>query len=529
MDTVSGGCAVDPLHQMASVGRQALTNLTRFADRPAICDGSTSLSYRQLGDMTARLISVLKQAGLRRGNALAILAGNRAEVLAAMLAANLMGMRYTPLHPLAALEDQRFIIADAEIDSLIVDPQKFGARALEIRAGVPHLRHLLTLGPLSGGVDLLEGMRHARPAPLIDESDPQAPAFVIYTGGTTGKSKGALHTHRSIQTATLLMACEWEWPSEIRFLAATPISHAAGGMLRPVMYRGGYTRLLHGFDPEVFCRTIQEERITCTLLVPTILYALIDSPARHRYDLSSLQMIVYGAAPMSPDRLRQAIEVFGPIFVQLYGQTEAPQCIATLRKADHDLTRPERLVSCGLPSAGLDVRLFDSNMKEVPVGSPGEICVRGPLVMEGYWKRPEATAEVFHGGWLHTGDVAVRDNEGYLTIVDRTKDLIITGGVNVYPREVEDALMSHPAVASAAVIGIPDPKWGEAVMAFVVLQKGAAVELDSLRRHVKERKGGPWTPKTIEFVDQLPLTGLGKIDRKALRARFWPSDARQVS
>src|SRR6185312_9746141 len=413
MDTPATRQGSDPLHQMASVGRQALANLSRFADRPAIFDGSTSLSYRQLGAMTARLIAVLKEAGLQRGDALAILAGNRAEVLAAMLATNLMGMRYTPLHPLAALEDQRFILEDAEIDCLIVDPRKFGARALELRTDTGRLRHLLSLGPMVGALDLLEGMRRTQPAPLVDESDPQAPAFVVYTGGTTGKSKGALHTHRSIQTATLLMASEWEWPSEIRFLAATPISHAAGGMLRPVMYRGGYTRLLPGFDPEVFCRTIQEERITCTLLVPTILYALLDSPVRQRYDLSSLQMVVYGATPMPPDRLRQAIGVFGPIFVQLYGQTEAPQCIATLRKADHDLSRPERLVSCGLPSAGLDVRLFDSNMKEVPVGSPGEICVRGPLVMEGYWKRPEATAEVFRGGWLHTGDVATGDNEGY--------------------------------------------------------------------------------------------------------------------
>jgi fatty-acyl-CoA synthase len=329
--------------------------------------------------------------------------------------------------------------------------------------------------------------------------------------------------------ATLLVSAEWEWPAETRFLATTPISHAAGGMLRPVMFRGGYTRLLQGFDPETFCRTVQTERITCALMVPTILYTLLDYPGLRDYDLSSLEMLIYGAAPMLPGRLRQALEVFGPIFVQLYGQTEAPQCIATLRKVDHDVRHPERLASCGLPSAGLDVRLFDAGMNEVPTGMPGEICVRGPLVMEGYWKQPQATAEAFRGGWLHTGDVAIRDRDGFMTIVDRTKDLIISGGVNIYPREVEDALHSHQAVAMAAVIGVPDPKWGEAVTAFVVLKSGVCAAVDELRAHVRDRKGAPWTPKAIHFLERLPLTGLGKIDRKALRAPFWPSSGRQVS
>lgn len=520
---------VDLVYQSASLGRQMLANLARFADRPAISDGSVSWTYRELGAAAGRMIAVLKTLGLRSGDAMAILSGNRAEVLAAMVAANLMGMRYTPLHPLAAAADQTFIIDDAQIDVLIVEPEKFGARALEIRAGAPKLRHLLSLGPLEGALDLLGAASAVTPQPLIDESDPAGLSTVVYTGGTTGRPKGAMHTHRSIQMATLLMSAEWEWPAETRFLASTPISHAAGGMLRPVMYRGGYTRLVQGFDPEVFCRTVQDERITCTLLVPTILYTLLDFPKLREYDLSSLEMLIYGAAPMSPERLRQALEVFGPIFVQLYGQTEAPQCIATLRKVDHDPRHPERLASCGLPAAGLEVRLLDADLREVPVGSPGELCVRGPLVMQGYWKQPQATEEAFRGGWLHTGDVATRDRDGYLTIVDRTKDLIISGGMNIYPREVEDALHSHAAVASAAVIGIPDPKWGEAVTAFVVLKSGMSVAVDELRTHVRDRKGAPWAPKTVHFLERLPLTGLGKIDRKALRARFWPSNGRQVS
>jgi fatty-acyl-CoA synthase len=240
-------------------------------------------------------------------------------------------------------------------------------------------------------------------------------------------------------------------------------------------------------------------------------------------------MIIYGAAPMSPDRLREAMRIFGQVFVQLYGQTEVPQIVTSMRKIDHDERRPERLGSCGRANPMLDVKLFDADMQEVGVGVPGEICVRGSLVMDGYWKRPEATQEAFRGGWLHTGDVAVKDADGFYYIVDRTKDMIISGGFNIYPREVEDALMSHPAVASAAVIGIPDDKWGEAVKGFVVLKQGASADAAELQAHVKERRGAPWSPKTIEVVTTIPVTGLGKIDRKALRAPYWEGRTRGVA
>jgi fatty-acyl-CoA synthase len=294
--------------------------------------------------------------------------------------------------------------------------------------------------------------------------------------------------------------------------------------------RGGFTRVLPGFDIESYCRTIQEEGINAVFLVPTLVYALIDArEVRARYDLSSLQMIVYGAAPMSPDRLLEAMKIFGPVFVQMYGQTEAPQCITTLRKADHDPAHPRRLGSCGRPNPLVDVKLFDPQMNEAERGQPGEICVRGALVMNGYWKRPDATEDAFRGGWLHTGDVAVEDEDGYYYIVDRTKDMIISGGFNIFPREVEDALMSHPAVASAAVIGVPDDKWGEAVKAFVVLKAGAAADFETLHAHVKAKRGGPWAPKSIDFVEAIAVTGLGKVDRKALRAPYWQGRSRGVA
>lgn len=521
---------MDSLHSGGTMGGLIVSSVIRHGGRPAIGDGRVRWSYRDLGDQIARYIAVYKAMGMRKGDALSILASNRAESWAAMCAGLVMGLRYTPLHPLAAEDDQAFIVEDAEIDLLVVEGEKFAARGRAIQARVPVLKHLMSFGPMEGARDILIAAADAEPAPLVDESEPEGLGWLAYTGGTTGRSKGVMLPHRAIVAMTLLLYGDWDWPAEIRYLAATPISHAAGVTIYPVMYRGGYVHLAQGFDAEDYCRIVAEERITATFLVPTLIYALIDQPAlRARYDLSCLDMIVYGAAPMSPDRLKEAIGIFGPVFVQLYGQTEAPQCITTLRKADHDLARPERLGSCGRPSPFVSVKLFDQDMREVGVGEPGEICVRGPLVMNGYWKRPDATEEAFRGGWLHTGDVAVMDAEGYLSIVDRTKDMIISGGFNIYPREVEDALMAHPAVASAAVIGIPDEKWGEAVTGFVVLKPGAVAEAAELQAHVKAMRGAPWSPKSVSFVEAIPVTGLGKVDRKALRAPYWDGRTRGVA
>jgi fatty-acyl-CoA synthase len=260
-----------------------------------------------------------------------------------------------------------------------------------------------------------------------------------------------------------------------------------------------------------------------------MLYVLLDYLADHPQDLSSLQTILYGAAPMSPDRLEQALDVFGPVFVQIYGQSEAPNTVATLGKEDHDLRRPERLASCGKPHQSLDVAVLDDNDQPCSVGQLGEVCVRGPLVMDGYWRQPEVTAETLRNGWLHTGDVGYLDADNFLYLTDRKKDMVITGGFNIYPREVEDAVVTHPEVAAAAVIGVPDPKWGEAVTAFVVRTPDATVTAQELIALVRELKGPVHAPKSLEFLDALPLTPLGKIDKKQLRVRFWGDRDRAVN
>ena len=518
------------LHEGGAVGAMLITAIRRYADRPALADNQTRWTYRDLGDAAARMIASFRALGLGKGSAVALLSSNRVETVAIIVAAAVMGVRYTPLHPLAAEDDHAFIVEDAEIDALVVEGAKFAERGLALKARVAGLKHLLSFGPMQGARDLLADMQAADPAPLKDEGDSDAICWLAYTGGTTGRSKGVMIAHRCIVNMATLIYADWDWPEPARYLAATPITHAAGVNIFAVLTRGGFTRVLPGFDLETYCRTVAEERINAIFLVPTLVYALIDAAdMRAAYDLSSLQLIVYGAAPMSPDRLLEAMKIFGPVFVQMYGQTEAPQCITTLRKADHDPARPHRLGSCGRPNAMVDVKLFDADMNEVARGQPGEICVRGALVMNGYWKRPEATEEAFRGGWLHTGDVAVEDEDGYYYIVDRVKDMIISGGFNIFPREVEDALMSHPAVASAGVIGVPDDKWGEAVKAFVVLKPGAAADFATLHAHVKARRGGPWAPKSVEFVEAIAVTGLGKVDRKTLRAPYWQGRTRGVA
>jgi fatty-acyl-CoA synthase len=258
-----------------------------------------------------------------------------------------------------------------------------------------------------------------------------------------------------------------------------------------------------------------------------MIYVMLDHPRLGKTDLSSLELLLYGASPMSPTRLVEGLERIGPIFSQLYGQTECYP-VSVLRKEDHDKRRPELFGSCGFPLASCTVSLRDESNQEVKQGEAGEICVRSTHTMEKYWKRPEQTAEAFAGDWLHTGDIARADERGYLYIVDRKKDMIVSGGFNIYPREVEDVISSHPDVAMVAVIGVPHEKWGEAVTALVVGKEGTRPAAEVLIQLVKDRKGGTHAPKKVEFVDSLPLTAVGKVDKKVLRAKFWEGRDRMV-
>jgi len=505
-----------------------LRALARFPERRAFVWDGGSLTYRATLDLVGRLQAAMAAAGLAKGQTVALLSANSAETWCAGVAASGLGLVTTWLHPLGALDDHLDVIEDAGASALIVDPGTHAQRGGELAAkAADRLAVVLTMGRADFGRDVVAAAEKIGAAAPVDLTQPDDYAVINYTGGTTGKSKGAIRRHRSTAAMSVAVAADFEFPDVPRYLAAAPITHVAGTKVVPALLRGGTVHLLKGFEPEKFLATLERERINFTLVVPTMIYVLLDHPRLDKTDLSSLELILYGASPMSPTRLVEALERIGPIFSQLYGQTECYP-VSVLRKADHDAGRPELFASCGFPIASCSVSLRDDDNNEVAPGEAGEICVRAAHAMEEYWKRPEQTAETFKGGWLHTGDIARADERGYLYIVDRKKDMIVSGGFNIFPREVEDVLSSHPDVAMAAVIGVPHEKWGEAVAALIVAKAGTTPSAEALMQLVKDRKGGPHAPKQVEFVDTLPLTAVGKVDKKVLRAKYWVGQARQV-
>lgn len=505
-----------------------ITALERNGDRPCLYIGDDVLTAAQMRDEISRYVQVFRAQGIRQGQGIATLAKNRPEVLCSMGAVMVSGCRNTPLHPLGSFDDHAYVLEDAGIDTLIFDPA-FAERAEQLRERVPGLDRLLSYGGTDVGDNLVALAGSFQPERLVAPNvDPEDLSALAYTGGTTGKPKGVMNTYRGSALMAQIMASEWQWPDQVRHLVCTPLSHAGSSMFVPLLLVGGSMVVLPAFEAGAVLQAIEQHRITTTMLVPSMIYALLDHPNFARTDLSSLQTIYYGASPMSPTRLQEAIRKLGPVFFQFYGQTECPQALCSLRKEEHDPDDLARLASCGRPVPWVKVALLDDDGEEVADGMPGELCVRGPLVMKGYWNKPEETDEALKGGWLHTGDIARRDRDGFLTIVDRKKDMIVSGGFNVFPREIEDVIGSHVAVAAVAVFGVPDEKWGEAVTAIVVPREDVLVDVDELVALVKERKGPHYAPKSIEIVDSIPMSPLGKPDKKVLRARYWAENDRLV-
>jgi fatty-acyl-CoA synthase len=511
--------------------------LDRHRDAPVLHIGDQVLTGRDLADEMSRFTAAFADLGIGTGSPVGLLALNRPEVLVMIGAGQMLGLRRTALHPLGSLDDHAYILSDAGIETLVIDPTPaFVERAAALLERVPSLKTVLTFGPADVGEDLnaLAAAQPARPLEVADLA-PDAVVSVTYTGGTTGKPKGVVGTAASMAAMTEVQLAEWEWPERPTFLMCTPLSHAGAAFFVPTLMAGGSMVVLPRFEPGEVLRAIEQHRITATMLVPSMLYALMDHPDAATADLSSLETVYYGASAINPVRLGEAIRRWGPIFAQYFGQSECPMVISYFRKDEHDPDRPERLASCGRPSAFLRTALLDEQGNPVPTGEPGEVCVAGPVLAEGYWNLPDATAETFREGWLHTGDVARADEDGFWYIVDRTKDMIVTGGFNVFPREVEDVIAEHPAVAQVGVIGVPHEKWGEAVTAVVVLRADAdrddaavARLTEEIQAAVKQRKGAVQAPKQVIVADTLPLTGLGKPDKKALRAQFWGAESRAV-
>lgn len=506
-------------HDSGTLGDLIIGAIQRYSERVAFVAGETEVTYRELGERIGRAIRMFDALGLRRDDAVAQLSGNRPEMFCIAAAAYIHGLRSVTLHAAAGVADHAYILQDCGA-KLFVTERHYGQRATELKPIVGEAILWFSHDETPGLRDFWGEASIFDARPLHVRAASHGVIRLAYTGGTTGKSKGVILTDRSLLANTLLWLAGFAWPDGARYLCGAPMSHGAGSMILPTLARGGTVVLQRGFDPDEFLDAVERYRIGTTWLVPTMLYRLLDHPRTREADLSSLHAVVYGAAPTAPARIRQALDILGPVLVQAYGQTEAPNTILLLTQHDHAGGSESRLRSAGRPSPGIRVALLNDDGREVSLGEVGEICVRGPLVMDGYWNQHEQTAETLYGGWLHTGDLAHQDEDGYFHIVDRKRDMVISGGFNVYPREIEDVLAAHPDVAVAAVIGVPDDKWGEAVTAIVVPRPGSRPQAQDLMAFVRDSKGPVHTPKSVEFVEALPLTPLGKPDKKALKLRF---------
>ncbi|MFH0845447.1 MAG: AMP-binding protein, partial [Pseudomonadota bacterium] len=361
-------------------------------------------------------------------------------------------------------------------------------------------------------------------------------AWIFYTSGTTGMPKGAMLTHRNLLAMTMNFyadVCPGFGPDDVK-LHAAPLSHATGLYALPSIGKAAANIVLESrsFDPELVFKTIQDYGVTNMFAAPTMVKILVDSPFREKFDRSSLRVLYYGGAPMLVEDMKEAMEKLGSCLIQLYGQGESPNTITHLPPRDHvpagTPAQMKRLASAGFPRTDVEVRILDPEDKELPAGEMGEIVTRSDVVMRGYWRNPKATADTLRNGWLHTGDVGYMDEAGYVFIMDRSKDMIISGGENIYPREIEEVIIQHPAVREVAVIGVPDPKWGEAIRAIVSLVPGSSVSEEELITFCKDNIASYKKPKSVDFIDALPKNNYGKILKRELRAQYWEGKERKV-
>ena len=509
------GAHITNLHEGTTYADLYLTALRRRPNNIAMVWSDQALTYSALLEQIGKMVAVLKSLGLTKGDTVAHLSYNSPEPIITWVSCAILGLRYTPLHPIGSSATDAFCLLKAKVRAVVIDAFNFSKRAKDIIKNDNGVAHVLDLSGSGYGTDL-EHLRSLQSPGLVSvEASVEDVIAIFFTGGTTGEPKGVMHNSRSLVTNALVCSAEWDWPKKIDFLAMTPISHAMGYIVLPILMRGGTVHLRQSFSPEIFCDAIQEKHTNMTFAVPTMIYAILDMPGIKKVDLSYLEVLIYGAAPISLERQQQALDLFGPVLFQGYGQTEAPNCVTALPRRDH---HGKALASCGRPLAGTMTRILNQNNVELPFGEIGEICFRGPLIMAGYLDNPTATEAATRGGWLHTGDVGYQDAEGFIYIVDRLKDMIITGGFNVYPKEVEDAIVKLPQICDVAVVGTEDIHWGEAVCAVIVTQKTSAINAELVKEHVKKELGSIAAPKHV-FVqtDPLPTTPLGKPDKKQVR------------
>lgn len=501
----------------------------------ATIDGAREHTWAQFTERVAKLAGALKHLGLTEGGRVAILSLNSDRYLEYFFGVPWAGGVVVPLNIRLAPPELIYMLNDSGTEILIVD-DVFKAMLPAFQGQLNTVRQVIHAGEgdaPEGTVDYEACLARSDAIPDADRGGADV-AGIFYTGGTTGLAKGVTLTHDNIMSNAMNALAVLDTTGDHwRYLHAAPMFHIADGSTNCTVTMLGSTHVfIPKFEPEATLAAIEAHRVTHTVLVPTMVGMLIQLPGVERYDLSSLEIIYYGASPMPAAVLAKAMEVFPACeFVQGYGMTETSPVISILGGKHHTFEGPNagRIASGGQPVPSIEVRIVDEEDREVPRGTVGEIVTRGPHVMKGYWNKPEETARALRNGWMHTGDAGYMDEDGFIYIVDRVKDMIITGGENVYSVEVEDAIHQHPAIAMCAVFGIPNDEWGEAVHAVVVPNEDQTLTAEELIAHCKERIAHYKCPVSVEVrAEPLPLSGAGKVLKRDLRAPFWEGQSRQV-
>ncbi|WP_299575950.1 long-chain fatty acid--CoA ligase [uncultured Williamsia sp.] len=494
-------------------------------DAPCLTLRGESMSYGDVVDLSHAVARALRRSGVRPGDKVGILSANHPTSFACIFGIARAGAVWCPINPRNAAQENADLLELFDCTTLLFQPA-FDDLVAEIAPRLPTLTTRVRFGDTDdSAVGFDDWCAAAAADHAVDDRPVEDVVALVGTGGTTGRPKGVMLTDRNLQTMSSIVLMRYPFDGRPRYLALAPLTHAAGVLCFPIMALGGEIVVMDHPDVGEFLALVERHRITHTFLPPTLIYMVLAHEALDTTDVSSLQCFWYGAAPISTTRLAEALDRMGPM-AQLFGQSEAPMMISTLAPDEHrspDGSIDEtRLASAGFPSPLVAVAILDEDGTPVPTGTRGEVCVRGPLVMAGYYRNPEATAAASSHGWHHTGDIGYLDDDGLLFIVDRAKDMIITGGFNVYSAEVEQALMAHDTVRDCAVVGLPDEKWGEKVTAVVLLHDGASTTPGDLIDFVKSRIGSVKAPKQIEVWPDLPRSTVGKILKTDIRSALAP-------
>jgi len=517
-----------------NMGEHLTRSAKWFSGRTAVVFQDVRLTYKEFNERVNRLGNGLISLGLKKGDRVAFFSPNRHHILEAFYACHKTGLVTVPLNARVSIPEAVQMLNNSESSALIVG-EEFVADIERVRPEIETVKYYIATSKGSGNMpdyeDFLSKSTPEEPIATVDLDDLVS---IEYTSGTTGSLKAAMLTHRNFlcmsKKEMLMPGLDLDRDSVNCHVA--PVTHGTIATVLPTIVAGGCNVILPGFDAKLVLETIEKERVTHIMLVPTMINFLMAYPDLKKYDLSSIRTLMYAASPMPAARVKEAVEIFGPVLIQKYGCHEASATIAHLLKEDHihngDERKLRRLASAGIPTMESDVRVVNDDGEDVKPGEVGEIIQRGEDTMLGYWKDPDLSAETLIDGWLHTRDLATVDEDGYIYIVDRKSDMIISGGFNIYPFEVEEVLYRHPAVFEAGVIAVPDDKWGESVKAVVVLREGMTATEEEMIEFCKANLAAYKKPKTVDFVPELPKNAHGKLLRRVLKQKYWGGHERMV-